>query len=292
MKLRLVIASISLVVVPLLVLVMIRTSTESGLYNSLWAVPFIGSVVLPVLAIALHAIAGFMLAKLPPNSEGEVERLSNELPVLRKKRDEQNAGVASLQLFKQAGQEKGVDLDNLFEEAQVEVDQLSELRKATEATLAKTPTGSAVTAAESALQAARERDYKNSEDRVAATSPLLENLASLAEAHQATEGWAEYIALLDVVREAATHAADIAEQQAAAKKVLDEAIAKWNNAGRALELQDIAIEKAESSLEEARKAGKQGWRDAVFAPLCLLVAAGLLYPVWYGWVLTTVSLSL
>ncbi len=58
---------------------------------------------------------------------------------------------------------------------------------------------------------------------------------------------------------------------------------------KALETAEQLIKDAKARIDEAQKAERARWRDRVWVPIVLLVPAFLLYPTWYGWVLSTIS---
>lgn len=285
--LRIAIAGGSIITLPLIILGMLALSNENKAYAEQWEVPLIGPVVLPLLAIAFHAAAGFVLAKFKPEGENDVERLSNELPVLREERDRHNGIVADRAADVRAEEEDEPRIAASFEEAEAESLRAAEARDEAAAALASNATGVALKEAQEALNATKERSYRSDAQRDAAFEAANEAVNAASADHQSSDEWEAYNAAMTVASDAANRAAEIAADQEAAARRLRDARAAHAAASRAADLRQIALDEAEVALEEARKADKSGWRDVAALPTALLINAGLLYPIWYGWVLAT-----
>lgn len=280
--LRLAVAFGSVLFVPMLVMFMLLVSTTNKSYVEQWQVDLVGPVIIPLLSIAFHAAAGFMLAKFKPEGENQIEQLSNKLPVLLEERDRGNAGVVALSADVQAEEEVAPLIAASFEAAEADAGVKFEDREAAQKAADENPTGIAVIEAEKEVAMAAE--IKNKAMRVAALEDREHLLEVAIAAHEASDEWADYQSALNSAIVAGNLVAEIARDQQSAADRLRDARAAHSTASRAAELRQIAVVEAVTALEEAQKASKTGWRDVVFVPVFLLAVAGLMYPIWYGWV--------
>jgi len=280
--LRLAVAFGSVLFVPMLVMFMLLVSTTNRSYVEQWQVDLVGPVIIPLLSIAFHAAAGFMLAKFKPEGENEIEQLSNELPVLREERDRGNALVASLTADVRAEEEDTPLIAASFEAAETDAKVKFDDREAAKTAADENPTGLNVIEAEKALAMAAE--IKDKTERKAAIEEVRKLLDIAIAAHEASDEWADYQSALNSAIVASNLVAEIARDQQSAGDRLRDARNAHSATSRAAELRQIAVVGADAALEEAQKASKSGWRDVTFVPVFLLVVAGLMYPIWFGWV--------
>lgn len=295
-----------------------------GIGAALWAVPVIGPIILPPLAVVLHAAAALMLTRYAPKGENTVAEDKAKIPGLKasiaEAKGKHEAAITEAKTYEDTEAEAKVksesltgisqELAEVFKDAKKEHEESS--ATALEADLKKRLKANeelqlGIVAAMQAKQLELQRSgtTQNLADRLKAEiSDLDADLgtaqveatqlnADIEAAQAAIDVSAEKVAMqaaLTASEPADAAALEAQEDYEAATKAAKPFTVAAATQGEVVKNLEELLKDTEAHIAEATKAGKGGWHSVVFGPIAALGASFfLLYSVWYGWVVTTVA---
>ncbi len=291
---------------------------------ALWQVPFFGPVVCTVGAVLLHALAAYFLSHQPSSEDDEqvkndkesIEGVEATIPDLRAKKN-------SAEIAHTSAEDAEKDADTEYERLQTESDKSSKKLDKKQAAYDKATAVVKLTKAakdlasneekaakvrktleelqdklKNAVLSAKQKTEFERQEREA--SDLLDTLITDGDALRievdlltAQVDISPEKRALEDAKDANQKAAKRADKARSVQKEASDQAAKASathaRRSKALETAEQLIKDAKARIDEAQKAERARWRDRVWVPIVLLVPAFLLYPTWYGWVLSTIS---
>lgn len=295
MGLRLAVIGFSIVFTFFVLAFWVRLIDLAGMAATAWSIPFVGSIVLPLLAVASHGFTAILLSYVPAKdtitNSSELDELAEDLrSVQRKEARASNESAAAQSILDQ----DQAETDRLTQET----DRLLKLKqRADEAIQQLQPSTDKQKLAEE-LNRANATIGVLSSEKGHDKNPYLQQLLARKERleseienleHQITltPEYSARKASLPPLEAASKRSQAAADKEQRSRKVAEEATETLRLATEertTLEARQQAVldQQAASKAEQ-----KRTWRDAAIWPIVFLSVAILLYPLWYGWISAT-----
>lgn len=319
--LRLAIIAASLIYTATLFVFQVRASGKDA--SVAWSITFLGPVILPLAAIIVHAVAAYLLTRYGPKGSDAAAQDKAKIAGIEANITSAETDFSGAKTSAAAYTEAEEDAKKEFEEAdgisKARAEEYKEAKKIFDETSAvrgqadikekikandrfQHDTATAIETKEARLSQTNAPSVKSllqdeidslngqlSEFRIKAIE-LAEELETTKESVDALP---EKKAMDDAL--AASEAAEAITN--AAKQEYDAAIDAAKEPRRSMEVNGKIVEQHELQLKEtnariaeASLSQRGAWRSVVFGPLACLIVAFVLYPVWYGWVLSSFPL--
>ena len=301
--------------------IVVRVLGEFG--SDLWAVPFLGPIVLPATAIIAHAVAASLLTRYGPKGSDAVAEEKAKIPGINANIESAETDFNKAQTSAASYTEAEDDAKTKFEEA----DEISKARAAdykkakkdfdeTDTVLGQTGIKEKIKANKKLQQDTRTaieiKEAKLKQTGASSVKTLLENEIQSLDG-ELSELMLEGDALTNELEASKDSVEDLPEKKAmddalaaseAAEAITNAAKQEYDAAtddakaprrtmqvtGETVKKHKLQLEETNARIAEASLSQRGAWRNVAVGPIVALVVAFVFYPVWYGWVLLNFSI--
>lgn len=296
---RLIIIGISVVFTFFVLAVWVRLVDMLINAGSVWSIPFIGSIVLPLLALAAHGYAAILLSYVPetaPRDRQDLTDLDEDLRSAKRKEARATVEHDAAQNLLEPDVKRLSDLTR-------ERDQRVKEREAADLAVQELPASVTLNQQTEDLKAlsaniaivqqhvSDDKSDRGAKSQLAKLGTMERELrASIADLRTDIEASPEAAAAHAAKQaevEASMHTKDAYEKMQLSEQRVKEAYGKLLQATEERTLLEEDRQHATDHQTATHTEERANWRDSVFGPVTCLVIAIALYPVWYGWVIAT-----